>query len=133
MTENIKIIGTNQSKWVPIQDGFFFQKHLNDNLSRFTETDKKNYIEDTVEILSRSINPSKPKDKIGLSSTGMVIGYIQSGKTASMEGLISLAKDNGFQIIILLSGVVSNLTGQTVDRVFNLYLVQVGIKFIKKT
>ena len=35
-----------------------------------------------------------------------------------MEGLISLAKDNGFQIIILLSGVVSNLTEQTVDRVF---------------
>ena len=68
--------------------------------------------------MSRSINPSEPKDKNGLSSTGIVIGYIQSGKTASMEGLISLAKDNGFQIIILLGGVVSNLTEQTVDRVF---------------
>ena len=118
MTENIRIIGTNSSKWAPIQDGFFFKKHLTDNLSKLTETDKMNYIEDTVEILSRSINPSEPKDKNGLSSTGIVIGYIQSGKTASMEGLISLAKDNGFQIIILLSGVVSNLTKQTVDRVF---------------
>ena len=119
MTEKIKVIGSDSSKWVPIQDGFFFTNHLDNNLSKLTSVDKKNYIEDTVEVLSRSINPLAPKEDDPLSSTGLVIGYIQSGKTASMEGLITLARDNGYQIIILLSGVVSNLTEQTVDRVFS--------------
>ena len=119
MTEQIRIIGSASSKWTPVQDGFFFTRHIEENLTKLTEQDRKNYTEDTVEILSRSINPSELKDGNGLSSTGIVIGYIQSGKTASMEGLISLAKDNGFQIIILLSGVVSNLTDQTKERVFD--------------
>ena len=118
MSEKIKVIGSSSNKWTPLQDGHFFEKHLKNNLSKLTERDKKNYIRHTVEILSRSINPKEPKNNNNLSSTGIVIGYIQSGKTASMEGLISLAKDNGFQIVILLSGVVSNLTNQTVERIF---------------
>jgi hypothetical protein len=47
---------------------------------------------------------------------GLVCGYVQSGKTASMTALAALARDNGFRIIILLAGVTTNLVTQNRDR-----------------
>src|ERR1700733_8251286 len=52
--------------------------------------------------------------------TGLVCGYVQSGKTVSMEMVSALAKDNGFRIIILIAGVTTNLVGQSVDRMQHL-------------
>lgn len=48
--------------------------------------------------------------------TGLVCGYVQSGKTMSMEMVSALAKDNGFRIIVLLAGVTTNLVEQSVQR-----------------
>jgi len=48
--------------------------------------------------------------------TGLVCGYVQSGKTMSMEMVSALAKDNGFRIIILIAGVTTNLVEQSVER-----------------
>jgi hypothetical protein len=52
--------------------------------------------------------------------TGLVCGYVQSGKTVSMEMVAALAKDNGYRIIILIAGVTTNLVGQSVDRMQHL-------------
>jgi hypothetical protein len=48
--------------------------------------------------------------------TGLVIGYVQSGKTMSMTTVSALARDNGCRIIILLAGVTTNLLQQNADR-----------------
>jgi len=53
--------------------------------------------------------PSQPR-------TGLVCGYVQSGKTASMTAVSAIAKDNGYRIIILLAGVTTNLVAQNRDR-----------------
>jgi len=52
--------------------------------------------------------------------TGLVCGYVQSGKTVSIETVSALAKDNGFRIIILIAGVTTNLVDQSVGRMEHL-------------
>jgi hypothetical protein len=47
---------------------------------------------------------------------GLVCGYVQSGKTASMTAVSALAKDNGYRMIILIAGTTTNLVTQNRDR-----------------
>lgn len=49
---------------------------------------------------------------------GLVVGNVQSGKTASMAGVMAIAADNGFNFFILLSGVIDSLRQQTRSRIF---------------
>ncbi len=44
---------------------------------------------------------------------GLVVGHVQSGKTASYTGLISKAADAGYKIVIVLAGLHNNLRSQT--------------------
>ena len=44
---------------------------------------------------------------------GLVVGYVQSGKTGHFSGLISRAIDEGFTFIIVLSGILNDLRRQT--------------------
>ena len=48
--------------------------------------------------------------------TGMVIGSVQSGKTASMLGVASMALDRGVDIVVLLAGTRVGLWLQTYQR-----------------
>lgn len=50
---------------------------------------------------------------------GLVLGHVQSGKTANMAGLIAMAADYGFNYFIILSGVIENLRMQTEKRLYN--------------
>lgn len=52
------------------------------------------------------------------SIKGLVIGDVQSGKTANMAGLMAMAADNGFNVFIVLSGVIENLRKQTAERLY---------------
>lgn len=47
---------------------------------------------------------------------GLVHGSVQSGKTANMEGLISMAADYGFNVFIVFTGNVTSLNDQTKKR-----------------
>ena len=50
---------------------------------------------------------------------GMVVGNVQSGKTANMAGVISMAADFGYNFFIVLSGTIENLRIQTQKRLIN--------------
>jgi len=50
------------------------------------------------------------------TKTGLVVGYVQSGKTVSMTCVSALARDNGCRIIVLLAGVTTNLLEQNANR-----------------
>lgn len=63
----------------------------------------------TTRILAGCANPMSPGDK----SKGLVIGYVQSGKTANYTGLIAKAVDAGYRIVIVLAGMYTNLRVQT--------------------
>ncbi len=48
---------------------------------------------------------------------GMVVGHVQSGKTANYTGLICKAADAGYKLIIVIAGVHNNLRSQTQARI----------------
>ena len=48
---------------------------------------------------------------------GLIIGDVQSGKTATYSGLISKAADAGYKVVILLAGITENLRQQTQERI----------------
>ncbi len=47
---------------------------------------------------------------------GLVVGYVQSGKTTNFTGLIAKALDAGYKLIIVLSGTTNLLRNQTQRR-----------------
>ncbi|UWX97744.1 Z1 domain-containing protein [Arthrobacter zhaoxinii] len=63
----------------------------------------------THEIVSRLADPRT----YGTKKKGLVLGYVQSGKTANYSGVISKAADAGYQLIIVLAGTHNNLRRQT--------------------
>ncbi len=48
---------------------------------------------------------------------GLVIGHVQSGKTANYTGLIGRAADSGYKFIIVIAGIHNNLRKQTQERI----------------
>lgn len=48
---------------------------------------------------------------------GLVIGHVQSGKTANYLGLVARAADAGYKFIVIVAGVHNNLRMQTQERV----------------
>jgi len=48
---------------------------------------------------------------------GLVLGHVQSGKTANYIGLISKAADAGYKFIIVIAGIHNNLRKQTQERI----------------
>jgi hypothetical protein len=52
-----------------------------------------------------------------ISKYGLVVGHVQSGKTANYTGLICKAADTGFNLIIVLAGIHNNLRSQTQLRI----------------
>src|SRR3989338_356909 len=58
----------------------------------------------------------KPDSAIEFQERGLVIGYIQSGKTATMSALIARAADEGYKFFIILGGLWKDLRAQTQRR-----------------
>jgi len=69
----------------------------------------------TDEIISFLGNPND--ESIEFEKKGLVVGYVQSGKTGNFIGLINKALDVGYDYIIVLGGLHNNLRSQTQRRV----------------
>lgn len=63
-----------------------------------------------------------PNEKIKINKKGLVVGQVQSGKTANYTGLISKAADSGFGLIIIMAGIHNNLRSQTQIRIDESFL-----------
>jgi len=94
-----------RSAWV------LYKNHLRNsgwNEDSITEIEKS-----TVKILKRlNLKEGAPTVK------GMVVGHVQSGKTANMAALMAMAADWGCNMFIVLSGTIENLRKQTQARLF---------------
>src|SRR4051794_16580917 len=66
--------------------------------------------EATDEILGQLEDPERAGD---WDRRGLVVGHVQSGKTANYTGLICKAADAGYKIVIVLAGLHNNLRAQT--------------------
>lgn len=67
----------------------------------------------TSDIIGRLADPSAPTQ---YQSKGLVVGYVQSGKTANFTGIVAKAIDSGYRLIIVLTGTIELLRGQTQRR-----------------
>lgn len=68
----------------------------------------------TDRILGLLKDPATPSE---WDRRGLVVGHVQSGKTANYIGLISKAADAGYRFIIIIAGIHNNLRKQTQIRV----------------
>lgn len=66
----------------------------------------------STKIVSRLPCPGDP----AFSGRGLVLGFVQSGKTANFTAVISKSADAGFRMIVVLSGVTNVLRRQTQRR-----------------
>ncbi|MEV4191411.1 Z1 domain-containing protein [Streptomyces toxytricini] len=57
-----------------------------------------------------------PTGEEAYQSKGLVVGYVQSGKTANFTGVIAKAFDAGYRLVIVLGGIINTLRAQTQRR-----------------
>lgn len=85
--------------------------HFMDMQKGIDDDGKAVIIDEAMHILKQCIKPGV-KDNI----TNIAVGYVQSGKTLSFTTLTALAADNGYRVIIYLTGTKTNLQEQTSSR-----------------
>lgn len=54
--------------------------------------------------------------RFGLKKKGLVVGYVQSGKTANYTAVMAKSADAGYRLFIVLAGMYNNLRRQTQNR-----------------
>lgn len=74
--------------------------------------EKRRLQEEALGILARCVPPNAPDQQL----TGLVIGYVQSGKTMSFTAVTALAKDNRFPLIVVIAGTSIPLLEQSTSR-----------------
>lgn len=89
-------------------------------LTGLTDTARASVEADSRYVLERGIlagDTAKPEEwSSHRLRTGLVMGSVQSGKTASMLGVSALAIDHGLDIIVVLAGTRLSLWRQTYER-----------------
>ena len=103
-----------QTRWAP-EVGPVTKDFLERKLKQRGAPDREamnHVVAEAATILGRCLPPSEPKGH----DAGLVVGYVQSGKTLSFTTVASLARDNGFGAVILLAGTAVNLKGQSENR-----------------
>lgn len=68
----------------------------------------------TTKVLERLGDPAAQRTR---AARGLVVGYVQSGKTTNFTGVMAKAIDAGYRLIIVLSGTTNLLRNQTQRRI----------------
>ena len=68
---------------------------------------------ESMRILRRIPDPMRG---VPFQGRGLVVGYVQSGKTANYTAVAARAADAGYRIVIVLSGIHGSLRSQTQNR-----------------
>lgn len=99
--------------------------YLWSTLNRYLST-RKHWNTETIDdldlwsskVLSYIEDPKDgaPHAKKEFRVAGLVLGYVQSGKTANFTALIAKAVDRGYKLVIVLSGIHNSLRAQTQRR-----------------
>jgi hypothetical protein len=105
----------NDGEWYNpklISSSFYWSRYR-EYLSRVKkwQQDAVTSIDDSTNEIMRSLG--NPLDNAPFDKRGLVLGYVQSGKTANFTGLINKAFDVGYKLVIVLSGIHNDLRAQT--------------------
>jgi hypothetical protein len=111
LTSNIVFRSESESPrgWSPVV-GEFTEIFLKDLF--LDEESKNRLLNESAQILG-NCTPPKTKE---YQESGLVLGFVQSGKTLSFTTIAALARDNGYGLVIVLAGVTNLLRNQSLDR-----------------
>lgn len=90
-----------------------YSRYLRENKG-WNESQIQNLEESTRLITERLSDPER--DEVH-PTKGLVVGYVQSGKTANFTGVVARAADAGYRLIIILAGTMNILRAQTQRRI----------------
>jgi hypothetical protein len=109
--ETLEILGPSDTKWTPVvgEEAAALVSRLSEDKA---EEEVRQLLRSSISILQRGIDPSGQD----ATATGLVVGYVQSGKTMSFTTVAALAADNGFAIVIVITGTTNDLFEQSADR-----------------
>ena len=82
--------------------------------NKWTEEQILNLKESSRLVMERLSDPEREEI---YPVKGLVVGYVQSGKTANFTGVIARAADAGYRLIIVLAGTLNILRAQTQRRI----------------
>lgn len=96
--------------------GSFFWSHYKKYLR-----ERNGWDEDSLETLDDATDKvlkclSDPERQEAYSTRGLVVGYVQSGKTANFTAVATKAIDAGYRVVIVLAGTLDSLRFQTQRR-----------------
>ncbi|WGM21722.1 Z1 domain-containing protein [Paenarthrobacter sp. OM7] len=100
------------------KEGDFFWPPLRNRL----KSELPEAFEDVDRSSSRVVDLGERPGEETIDTRGLVLGYVQSGKTTNFMSVIAKAADVGYRLIIVLSGITDNLRQQTQERLYD-YLV----------
>jgi Z1 domain len=110
-TVDLKSVNATASqKWLPEAHEETFD--LITNLGLPDPASENRITEEARTILGKCLPPKIAQG----SETGLVVGYVQSGKTMSFTTVTALAKDNGYPIIVVIAGTSIPLFKQSEER-----------------
>ena len=93
---------------------------------------KPHQVDSVAEESLRIMGKTKDIERGEYQCRGLVVGYVQSGKTANFTAVAARAADVGYRLIIVLSGIHDSLRNQTQKRL-NTELVSIGNKWTTLT
>jgi hypothetical protein len=73
-------------------------------------------LDKSSDAVLRHLEDPRPSGPREFRVQGLVLGYVQSGKTANFSALIAKAADLGYKLIVVLSGIHNSLRAQTQAR-----------------
>lgn len=100
-------------KWTPVIKEFT-QQYL-DDLTSLDDEAKMKLVQESTEILGDCLPPNTKT----YSEAGLIVGYVQSGKTQSFTTIAALARDNGYGMVIVLTGITNLLKRQSIERLID--------------
>ena len=113
--------GTSNSLPVPTDTGSAWVRYKNHLLGKYTGKQKMS--DAAVETLESNchwmLNHLKRDTRTTGAVKGLVMGSVQSGKTANMIGLVTMAAHYDWNVFIVLSGTIDNLRKQTRNRFYD--------------
>ncbi|MCZ8186202.1 MAG: Z1 domain-containing protein [Beijerinckiaceae bacterium] len=119
MTIGAQLVTPDFEPWLPAAkatiDPFYWERYQKYLVHKSFARD---VIAKTDEVTDRIVGLLENPSKAGpWKRRGMVVGHVQSGKTANYTGVICKAADAGYRLIIVIAGIHNNLRNQTQIRI----------------
>jgi hypothetical protein len=106
--EVVHVARRGQALWDPVEAE---EARLLQHRIKLADSEKDVLVRESLAILANCPPPGSDETR-----TGLVLGYVQSGKTMSFTMVSALARDNGYPVVVVIAGTSVPLFRQSEER-----------------